>query len=174
MRPYCQAGRARAFLPAIRSEIASWIVLKQSALLAGALLCAVAQNAFAADTVLAATLAERSVVVLVTIIVVIGCVLVHYEALNLLTNRLRHIQLAPRRRILLLIFALLLTHVAEIWIFGAGYFLLTADGGHGALIAGQPLGFLDAVYFSAVSYTTLGFGDIVPSARFAFWWGRSR
>jgi len=101
-------------------------------------------------------------VVCVTVIAVIANVVVHYEALNLLTRRMRDSALPPRPRILLLIFALLMTHVTEIWIFGAAYFVLIGDGAHGALVAPYPMGLLDCVYFSAVCYTTLGLGDIAP------------
>ena len=64
------------------------------------------------------TLSSGVTVVLVTILAVIACVVIHYEALSILTVRLRHLQMRPRPRVLFLIFAILLTHVAEIWLFG--------------------------------------------------------
>jgi hypothetical protein len=114
------------------------------------------------------TLASCATVVIVTILAVIACVVAHYEALSLLTARLRHIQLHPRQRILVLIFAILITHVVEIWLFGGAYYLLTITDGHGALLANHAMGFLDSIYFSAVCYTTLGLGDIVPSGAIRF------
>jgi hypothetical protein len=101
-------------------------------------------------------------VVFVTVIAVVTNVVVHYEALNLLTRGMRDSDLPPRPRVLLLIFALLVTHVVEIWIFGVAYFVLIGEGAHGTLVASYPMGLLDCVYFSAVCYTTLGLGDIAP------------
>jgi len=108
------------------------------------------------------TLQSRSVVVLLTVAAVIICVVVHYEALSALTNWLKNVQLRPRPRILVLIFAILFTHVIEIWIFGVTYFFLVSGEGHGTLLASYPIGLLDCIYYSAVCFTTLGLGDIIP------------
>ncbi len=114
------------------------------------------------------TLQSRSVVVLLTVIIVIVCVVLHYEALSWLTNQLKKVDLQPRQHILVLIFAILLFHVAEIWIFGAGYFLLISNEGHGTLLASHAIGFLDCIYYSAVCFTTLGLGDLVPTGAVRF------
>ncbi len=114
------------------------------------------------------TLFSQSVVVAVTMLAVVLCVVVHYEALSILTTRLRHIQLRPRPRILVLIFAILFTHVIEIWIFGGAFYSLILTEGHGVLLANHPIGLLDSVYFSAVCYSTLGLGDIVPTGAIRF------
>ncbi len=108
------------------------------------------------------TLQSRSVVVLVTAAIVIVCVVLHYEALSWLTGVLKRITLSPRQHILVLIFAILLFHVAEIWIFGVGYYLLISTAGHGALLASHAVGILDCIYYSAVCFTTLGLGDVIP------------
>lgn len=108
---------------------------------------------------------------LTTCAVIVICVVVHYEALSWLTRILRQARLPPRFRILLLIFALLFVHVVEIWIFGAAYLLLIQDVQYGALIAGYPIGLFDAVYFSAVCFTTLGVGDVVPVGAIRFMTG---
>jgi hypothetical protein len=101
-------------------------------------------------------------VVLVTVLVAVLCVVVHYEALSRLTGLLKRIHMPARRRILLLIFSILLTHVAEIWIFGGAYFYLVSTDGHGSLLANHSIGLFDSIYYSAVCFTTLGLGDVVP------------
>lgn len=115
-----------------------------------------------------ATIQSHAAVVAVTMIAVVGSVLLHYESLSFLTGRLRRMHTAPRPRILLLIFSLLLIHMAEIWIFGAAYFALISTEGHGSLVAAHPMGLLDCVYYSAVCYTTLGLGDVVPAGPIRF------
>jgi hypothetical protein len=114
------------------------------------------------------TLQSRATVVGVTIMAVIIAVVLHYEALAFLYVWLGKIRLPPRPRVLLLIFAVLAAHVVEIWVFGVVYYLLIGAGGHGALLAGHPIGFLDNVYFSAVCFTTLGLGDVVPVGAIRF------
>ena len=115
-----------------------------------------------------ATVQSHAAVVGITALVVIACIFLHYESLSFLTVILKRIHTRARPRILLLIFAILLTHVLEIWIFGFAYYLLISTEGHGALIAQYPLGLIDCVYYSAVCFTTLGLGDVVPAGPVRF------
>ena len=105
---------------------------------------------------------SRVSVVVATIAVVVVCILLHYEALGWLTVRLRRIQLRARPRILVLIFAILSIHVLEVWIFGGAYYWLTVVKDYGVLQGNHASSLLDCVYFSAVCYSTLGLGDIIP------------
>jgi hypothetical protein len=114
------------------------------------------------------TLSGRVTVAMTAVVVVVLCVFLHYEALGYLTGLLKRIHLPMRPRILFLIFAILATHVAEIWIFGGAYYWLSLGEGQGALVASHALGLLDHIYFSAVCYTTLGLGDIVPMGAIRF------
>lgn len=112
--------------------------------------------------------AANLVMVAVTTVVVLGCVLLHYEVLRGYTELLRRIAIQPRRRILVLILGIIVLHVVEIWIFGLAYYLLMQNPEQGtmasatALLDVADLALLDYVYYSAVVYTTLGFGDLVP------------
>lgn len=110
-------------------------------------------------------------VIIATLLAVVFCVVLHYEALSRLTGILRHIRIPARPRILLLIFAILLTHVVEIWIFGGAYFYLISTDAHGSLLAGHPIELFDAIYYSAVCFTTLGLGDLVPVGAVRFMTG---
>ncbi len=108
------------------------------------------------------------VVVASAVLIVALCVVAHYEALNACTRLLPVLSHRRRRRVLILIFVVLVTHVAEIWLFGLGYFLLSRDPVLGSL-AGLPTAELpDYVYFSAMTYTTVGFGDVVPVGAIRF------
>lgn len=99
---------------------------------------------------------------LATILLIGLCVVVHYEGLRFLSDRLPVPRVHHRRRIVLLITSLLLLHIIEIWIFGIGYFVLLQFDGFGSLM-GQPVtSIVDFVYYSAAVYTTVGFGDIYP------------
>ena len=99
---------------------------------------------------------------LLTAIVVVICVLLHYEGLRLLTDRLPTPKHNERSRIILLILALLFLHVVEIWIFGIAYFGLLQLDGYGQLMGAEPGEIVDCVYFSAAVFSTVGFGDLYP------------
>lgn len=97
---------------------------------------------------------------LIAVILVAICVIIHYEALRVLARR----ALVPgshRWLILGSVFGALLAHVFEIWIFGAGYWTAVELLELGQMVPG-PRDAFDYVYYSAMVYTTVGFGDLVP------------
>ncbi len=104
----------------------------------------------------------NALVVAATVVIVSLYVLLHYEALQWLSERLRRLSTQRRRKVLYGVYALLVIHVAEIWLFGVGLWLLMGVPGAGH-IAGLPqAGLLDSIYLSAATFTTVGFGDLAP------------
>lgn len=103
------------------------------------------------------------VVVAATVLAVAGSVLIHYEGLIVVARGLARLHARHQRvKVLYAIASLLLLHIAEIWLFGLTLWLLLTwpPAGH---IAGQGAAhLLDAVYLSAVTYTTVGYGDMTP------------
>jgi hypothetical protein len=93
---------------------------------------------------------------------VLVTVLMHYEALRLITLSLPYLRIQPRLRILVVILGIFAAHTVEIWVFGFTYWLLSGLPGLGAVSGYMTGHFFDYVYFSAVVYTSLGFGDIQP------------
>ncbi len=99
---------------------------------------------------------------------VLACILLHYEALDFLTRALLKMHTrVRRRRILLMMFGLLALHVAEIWIFGVCYFYMASAPELSSVVGAQNT-LLDMVYFSAVVYSTLGLGDLLPTGAIRF------
>jgi Ion channel len=95
------------------------------------------------------------------------CVLVHYEGLLLTSRGLQRMGGQQRVKVLYGIFSMLILHVTEIWIFGAVIWILLQWPAYGHIVSGVSkdlgmLGLLDSVYLSAITYTTVGFGDVVP------------
>lgn len=90
------------------------------------------------------------------------CILIHYEFLSRCSSWMPSIKLKGRYRILVGVFVALSAHVAEIWVFGLGYYFAMGVDGLGSLQGNFQGGLLDCVYFSFTIYTTLGFGDIEP------------
>jgi hypothetical protein len=100
-------------------------------------------------------------VILVCVVLILVTVLFHYEVLKGITLLLAKPRHGPRVRILYMVLGLTMLHTLEILIFAAGYKLLSLlDLG---MLSGMPSEhFYYYFYYSAVSYTTLGFGDIIP------------
>lgn len=111
------------------------------------------------------------ITVFLTIIAVVTCVTLHYEGLRFLSDKLPMPHTHHRRRIIILIFSLLMIHVAEIWLFGVGYYIVQEVDGFGAFADGAILSIFDCVYYSASVFTTLGIGDIVPIGPIRFMTG---
>src|SRR5690349_8370743 len=95
------------------------------------------------------------------------CVLMHYEALGLLTRVLARVGTHPRPRILVLMLALLVVHQAEVWMFAWGYFFASLSGIMGQL-HGADHNLLTYAYYSTTTYTTVGYGDIIPQGPLRF------
>ncbi len=60
-----------------------------------------------------------------------------------------------------LVLGLLVAHTIEIFVFGAAFYVLDGVEGFGSLEGAYEGSARDYVYFSAVVYTTLGFGDLI-------------
>lgn len=94
-------------------------------------------------------------------------VLFHYECLYAVERTVQSLA-SHRRRLLVTMIGLLLAHIMEIWFYAGAYALLGNYPEFGTLhlqLAGGTSPF-DSVYYSAMVYTTVGFGDMVPSGGF--------
>jgi len=108
-------------------------------------------------------------VAMATAITVALVVLLHYEGLVWLSGRMQRTAVGPQRsKVLYGIYVLLAMHVAEIWIFGILIRLLLNVGGAGHVVGMQGVNLMDAVYLSAITFTTVGFGDLVPVGALRF------
>lgn len=112
-------------------------------------------------------------VVVVTTLAVAICVILHYEVLSALSRGLGRLERTDgghqRRRVLYGIFGVLSVHVVEIWVFGGVFFLLQWLGPLFGEVRGiAPDSLVDHVYFSAVTFTTVGFGDVIPAGPVRF------
>ena len=106
--------------------------------------------------------AANFTVVLATFAAVAAVVLLHYEGLVVLSTRLARRNGQRRRKVLYAITAILILHIVEIWIFGLTCWLLMMWPDCGHITGSGNLHLFDAVYLSAVTYATVGFGDLAP------------
>lgn len=119
-------------------------------------------------------LSPELIVAFITIGVVSITVVFHYEVIQLLDRwctrgeRHPHIVLKNRPTMLVVMFVLLLAHILEIWLFGAAFWFLLQDTQHGEVVGFDAVSLLDCIYFSAATYTTVGWGDIFANGHVRF------
>lgn len=101
-------------------------------------------------------------IVLVVSSIVAIAVVIHYEILFQLTTLMPQLKMRHRFRIVLGVLGALLAHIIEIWLFAGVYYLMHQAEGWGELTGAFSGSFMDCVYFSFTTFTTLGFGDIAP------------
>lgn len=87
---------------------------------------------------------------------------IHYEVLRLLTAWLPVLRVQPRFKLIVVIAGAFCAHAVEILLYGAGYYLLATFLGQGSMGENLPLPFARCLYFSAETYTSLGYGDVLP------------
>lgn len=102
------------------------------------------------------------VMMVITLVLVATAVMLHFGCLNGLSRLTPRLNIARRRRVLLIIAVALLAHVVEIWLFGLGYWLAAAYPQLGTLHGADDMHLLECVYFSAATFSTAGYGDLAP------------
>lgn len=104
---------------------------------------------------------QHLVILVIAGIVVTACVLLHYEALRFLGRTLgAHVH--KRIGVLLVMIGLLIAHFLEIWVFAIAYMFVEHQLGFGHIKGIGNGNIFDYFYFSSISYSTVGFGDLVP------------
>ncbi|MDR7091391.1 MULTISPECIES: potassium channel family protein [Cellvibrio] len=116
--------------------------------------------------------------ILSILFLVTTAVLIHFEALNLLTGTISKIKASPRLSILIGILGCLCAHLLEVTLFAGGFYFLIQQESLGSLLGGDiqghglfgtpSTGFIDSLYFSLTCYTSLGFGDLAPTGWLRF------
>jgi len=94
--------------------------------------------------------------------VVAVAVIIHYEFLYRISRFIPTMKLKHRFRILFGVFAALIAHSVEVWVFAVAFYFMHHADGWGYLEGNFDGSFLDCTYLSFTIFTTLGFGDIQP------------
>lgn len=95
-------------------------------------------------------------------LLLIATTVIHYEVLRLLTTLLPALRIKPRLQLVFVIIGAFAAHFIEILLYGSAYYLLAIDFDVGRMGNPGPLPFTRCLYFSAETYTTLGYGDVLP------------
>jgi hypothetical protein len=89
--------------------------------------------------------------------------LIHYEALRLLTAGLPRLAIPARPKLVVVIVGTFCAHAAEMFLYAAAFWVLSRYLGAGTLGPTGGASLAACLYFSAETYTSVGYGDIVPS-----------
>ncbi|MBX3656653.1 MAG: two pore domain potassium channel family protein [Ramlibacter sp.] len=87
---------------------------------------------------------------------------IHYEVLRGLNAALPGLSIPKRTKVLVVIFSTFLAHALEMAVYGTALYVLVRFLGAGALTGSAGFSFINCLYFSAETYTSLGFGDLTP------------
>ncbi len=112
----------------------------------------------------------------ITAIIVALAVLIHFEMLRQLSRVIPKMTMILRFRVLCALFGTLIAHIAEVQLFAMGYYVMTHFPwpefvNFGTIVNSDgeaSISLRDCSYFSYVSYTTLGFGEIIPVGHIRF------
>jgi hypothetical protein len=102
------------------------------------------------------------VVACACVLLLVCTTLLHYEALRGLGLALPHLPMPPRAKVIALIIGAFAAHAAEMGLYAAAMYGLIRLLGPGAFEAAHVPNFSTLLYFSAETYTSLGYGDVVP------------
>jgi hypothetical protein len=107
---------------------------------------------------------ERQVIriLIIAAALVIACVIFHGMTLQILGRWLFRFRKDHFWLISLLIFAVILAHLVEILFFALAYEWLVPHPDFGSLAGIEDPGRDDLYYFSAVTFTATGYGDLIP------------
>jgi hypothetical protein len=108
------------------------------------------------------------IALLVCATLILSTTLLHYEFLRGLSVILQKIGVSGRVRVLMGILGTFVAHILEIILYGAAYYFLRDKLGLGSFTGQFIDSFPTFVYFSAETYTSVGFGDIIPTGPLRF------
>ena len=102
------------------------------------------------------------IVVLACLGLVLLSTTVHYEALRLLNFLLPRASIPARSKVLVVVLGAFVAHAIQIVMYGLALFGLVRFASAGVLNASAGFSWTSCLYFSAETFTSLGFGDITP------------
>lgn len=102
------------------------------------------------------------IAMILSTVMVLLTVLIHYEVLRLTSLLLPRLKIPPRQCTLIVIAATFIAHTIEVWLYAITFFLVTDHFGIGKFGGSLEHHFVDYLYFSTSTYTSLGYGDIYP------------
>lgn len=103
-----------------------------------------------------------ALVLLACALLVVLTSFLHYEVLRGLHTSLPRLRIPNRSKLLVVILAAFLVHALEMALYGGALYGLVVWAQAGSLSGSAGFSLATCLYFSAETYTSLGFGDLTP------------
>lgn len=101
-------------------------------------------------------------VIFASCLLVLGTTFLHYEVLRSLNTRLQTLAIPQRAKLLVVVLSAFVAHALEMAMYGMALYALVVWLGVGSLSGSAGFSLASCLYFSAETYTSLGFGDLTP------------
>ena len=96
------------------------------------------------------------------VVLLVLTTIIHYEVLRMLTIGLPALAIPARAKLIVVILGTFFAHAAEIVLYAVAIYVLVRYAVAGMLGDASRFSLTKCVYFSAETYSSLGYGDIVP------------
>ncbi len=96
------------------------------------------------------------------VVLLVITTIIHYEVLRMLTIGLPALAMPARAKLIVVIFGAFFAHAMEIVLYALAIYVLVRYAGSGTLGDASHLSLTKSLYFSAETYSSLGYGDVVP------------
>lgn len=96
------------------------------------------------------------------VVLVVLTTVIHYEVLRLLTVGLPSLNLPARTKLIVVILGAFSAHAVEILLYGVAFYALSKYSDAGTLGDPSNTALPHCLYFSAETFSSLGYGDLVP------------
>jgi voltage-gated potassium channel Kch len=96
------------------------------------------------------------------VVLLVITTIIHYEVLRMLTIGLPALAMPARAKLIVVIFGAFFAHAVEIVLYALAIYVLVRYAGTGTLGDASHLSLTKSLYFSAETYSSLGYGDVVP------------
>lgn len=97
------------------------------------------------------------------ILLVVASTVIHFETLRVLSYVLPRLRMPARGKMVLVILGAFIGHTLEVLAYTGTYQWLLWVHDLGTIGDQRKPSFLTSIYFSATTYTSLGYGDVVPT-----------
>ncbi len=97
-------------------------------------------------------------------VMVILTILLHYEVLRFTSQHIADLPIPRARGLSRRCARAFAAHTGAVWLYAGAYWVLVVHLGMGGFSGATVGGFQDCLYFSAITYTSLGLGDIFPTS----------
>lgn len=102
-------------------------------------------------------------IAIATLLLIALTTVIHYEVLGTLSARLPGLRMAPQAKLLVVMFGAFVAHAVEMAVYGLALYGLISLLDVGTLRGAAGFSLINCLYFSAETYTSLGFGDLTPT-----------